>query len=202
MVPGQFPPLGNQFRPLEAEHPIPQDVAVPFAPKPSSAYVSPALWARRIMAKVAAGERPDISANTLKTARRIDALSVMVKGDLDAFEAPLHVYRWVAWAPPKGPRRVKIPVHERLELVQHLRRTFERGSADGWFLEREHSAAFRVWMDACAAARKRGGIMPAADQIPAESYQEAIVASADRTRRPGAELREQAKQIARQLNQG
>jgi hypothetical protein len=127
----------------------------------------------------------------------------MVKKDLDAIEAPQHVYRWVAWAPAKGPRRLYTPVRERVELVQHLRQTFERGSEDGWFLEREHSAALRVWMDACAVARKRGGIMPAADEIPAERYMEAILASAERPRREsGAELRQLAKQIAQKLNQG
>lgn len=171
---------------------------MPFAKKPS-AYVR----ARELLAQVAAGERPDVSETTLENARRIDALSWGIKRDLDALEAPKHVYRWVARAPAKGPTRVYTPTHARAELVLHLRRTFERGDEDGWFLERELGAAMRVWMDAVQAARSRGLIMPAADQIPPERYMEAIVASASRPRRePGAKQRAMAKQIARKINQG
>lgn len=173
---------------------------MPVAKKPS-AYVSPAVWARELLAQVAAGERPDVSDKTLQTARRIDALSFMIKRGLDAIEAPQHVYRWVAWAPEDGPRRFHAPVRERAELVQHLRRTFERGGEDGWFLEREHNAALRAWMDAVEPARKRGLVPPRADQIPAERYMEAIVASANRPRCE-PELAELAKRIARQINHG
>jgi len=172
---------------------------MPLAKKPST-YVSPAAWAREVVAQVAAGKPPDLSKETLETARRIDALSPTIKRDLDALETPKHVYRWVAWAPAKGPRRLHTPAHERAELVQHLRRTFERGDEDGWFLERELGAARRAWMEAVQAARKRGGIMPSADQIPAERYMEAITASASRPRREPAELRELAKQLVRQSN--
>ena len=174
---------------------------MPFAKKPS-AYVSPAARAREIMAQVAAGKPPDLSVTTLEVARRIDALSPTIKRNLDALETPKHVYRWVAWAPAKGPKRLYPPAQERAELVLHLRRTFERGDEDGWFLERELGAALRAWMEAVQAARKREGIMPSADQIPAERYMEAMMASASRPRRePGAKQRALAKQIARKINQ-
>ena len=92
---------------------------------------------------------------------------------------------------------------ERADLVLHLRRTFERGDEDGWFLERELGAALRVWMDEVQAARKRSGIMPAATDIPPERYMAAIVASAERPRaETSAKQRALAKQIARKLNQG
>lgn len=166
-------------------------------------YRSPAAWAREIMAQVAAGKPPDLSETTLEVARRIDALRTMIKRDLDALEAPKHVYRWVAWAPEDGPTRLRTPAQERSELVQHLRRTFERGDEDGWFSEPELSAAQRVWLAEVEAARKRGGIMPAADQIPPERYMEAITASASRPqRRSAANQRALAKQIARKINQG
>jgi len=175
---------------------------MPFAKKPS-AYVSPAARAREIMAQVAAGKSPDLSETTLENARRIDALSWGIKTDLDALEAPKHVYRWVARAPANGPRRVYTPTHARAELVLHLRRSFERGDEDGWFLERELGAALRAWMVEVQAARKRGGIFPRADQIPPERYMEAIVASASRSLpEPGAKQRALAKQIARKINQG
>jgi hypothetical protein len=175
---------------------------MPFAKKPS-AYVSPAAWAREIMAQVANGKPPDLSKTTLDVARRIDALPPLIKRDLDALEAPKHVYRWVAWAPANGPRRFYAPAKERADLVLHLRRTFERGDEDGWFLERELGAALRVWMEEVQAARKRGGIPPSADQIPPERYVEAIAASADRPpRAPGAKQRALAKQIARKISQG
>lgn len=168
------------------------------AKKPS--YVSPATWARRVVTQVAAGASPAVSRATLETARRIDALSSSIKRNLDALEAPKHVYRWVAWAPKKGPRRLHTPAQERAELVQHLRRTFERGEEDGWFLERELGAALRVWMEAVQKARERGGLMPSADQIPADRYMEAITTSASQPRRAqSAKHRALAKQIAEKL---
>lgn len=173
---------------------------MPFTKKP---YVSPAIWARQIMAQVAAGTCPDLPKTTLETARRIDALAWYIKTKLDALEAPKHIYRWVASAPKKGPSRLRQPTLDRAELVHHLRHTFERGNADGWFLERELGAALHTWMVAVQAARKRGGFLPPADQIPAQSYMEAIVASATRPRREhSAKHRAVAKQIARKINQG
>ena len=83
-----------------------------FGKKPASAYVSPAVWARELVAQVAAGKPPNVSKQTVKTAQRIDALSFMVKGDLDAMEAPKHIYRWVAWAPAKGPTRLYRPTQD------------------------------------------------------------------------------------------
>jgi signal transduction histidine kinase len=131
------------------------------------------VWAREITDRARRGGGPPISKKTLHTAERIRRLGFSVVTDLEAQKAPHHVFRWVAWARKGGPAEQRL----RADLVLHLRRTFERAE-DGWFVEREHQAAYRVWMDARAEVAKRGLIMPRADEVSAERYAEAITATA------------------------
>jgi hypothetical protein len=173
-------------------------------------YVSPAAWAREIEARLRAGAPVLVSKKTLHTARRIHRLATSITLDLEAVEAPLHVFRWVAWAPKNAITKSNITkLRQRADLVLHLRRTFERQEG-GWFLEREHAAAFDVWMRAIEEARKQGRLHPRAGDVPLERYAEAIVAVSSQRRRRApaaslaneAELRALARRIAQQLNLG
>lgn len=148
---------------------------------PAPIYVSPAAWARELDARARRGELPQVSKKSLHTARRIRRLPGSVILDLEAQEAPLHVFRWVAWTPQSNITEQR----RRADLVLHLRRNFERAE-DGWFREHEHKAAFDVWMGAIEQAGKRGLIYPRPEQVPAERYAEAIVAAAARPRRTRA----------------
>jgi hypothetical protein len=171
---------------------------------PASTYVSPAAWAREVVTRVHLGKDPQVSKKSVHTAKRIHGLMSTLRTELEAQRAPLHVFRWVAWAR----KRSLTDQRRRADLVLHLRRTFER-PADGWFLEREHQAAFDVWMRAIEEARNGGLLQPRVDQIPAERYAEALAAAETASARAPsplakalgdeATLRALARKIAEQL---
>jgi hypothetical protein len=131
------------------------------------------VWAQEITDRARRGEKQSASKKTLHTAERIRRLGFSVIADLEAQKAPRHVFRWVAWARKGSPAEQRL----RADLVLHLRRIFERAE-DGWFVEREHEAAFRVWMAARQEVRKSGREMPRAEEVPAERYAAAITAAA------------------------
>lgn len=141
-------------------------------------YVSPMVRARAIVA----GEIGSVSSCQRQHALRMVRLSPTVIADLESEEAPLHVFRWVAWAATLTDQR------RRTDLVIHLRRTIER-PRNGWLEERHFYAAMEEWDQARSAARKRGGIMPAVHEIPLEAYRTAIegVTRNERVRRPETE---------------
>jgi hypothetical protein len=132
-------------------------------------YTSPARRAQEIVADHARSPS-DASSTQLRHAQQIVDFArqvPFVSGDLERAEAPWHVFRWVAWDPRVDGCR------QRAKLALHLRRHLA-GQRGGWLQERDLTAAFGVWEQARAAARKRGGIMPAVDQIPLDDYRHAI----------------------------
>lgn len=140
-------------------------------------YVSPMVRARTIVA----GEIGSVSYLQRQIALRMVRLSPTVVTDLESEEAPIHVFRWVAWASTLTDQR------RRTDLVVHLRRTIER-PRNGWLEERHFYAALDVWDQARGAARKRGGIMPAAQEIPLEAYRAVLDGARKRPRSPEAEM--------------
>jgi hypothetical protein len=170
----------------------------------TATYVSPNVWARELVTRAASGEGAQIARKTLQTARRIERLPWAVKLDLDAIKAPMHVYRWVAWSPTSATTSFDTMSRMRAALVQHLRRTFQR-NGDGWFVEREHSAAFAVWKEAMDDASKRGLMRPWPDRVPSQRYLEAIAASAVRAvplkRETEPALHALAEKVAARINQ-
>jgi hypothetical protein len=114
----------------------------------------------------------------LRHAQRIVELARQapyVVGDLERAEAPWHAFRWVAWDD------VLEGCRQRAKLAIHLHQQLP-GRRGGWLQERHLTAAFAVWEQARAAARKRGGIMPAVDQIPLDDYRHAIETAPRRRR--------------------
>lgn len=140
-------------------------------------YVSPMVRARAIVA----GEMGEVSYFQRQIAQRMVRLSPTIVADLESEEAPVHVFRWVAWAATLTEQR------RRTDLVVHLRRSIER-PRNGWLQERHFYAALDVWDQARSAARKRGGIMPAVHEIPDDTYRTAIEGARRRPRSQETEM--------------
>lgn len=94
-------------------------------------------------------------------------LPPMIVVDLEREEAPVRVFRWVSYGASHTDQR------RRTDLALHLRRSIER-PRNGWVFERPLGAALAEWDRVRSEARKRGGIMPAHNQIPLEAYRAAI----------------------------
>jgi hypothetical protein len=135
-------------------------------------------WARDVLVKAGTGKVPG---KLRSVALRMVKLSPIVVLDLNAEEAPIHVFRWVSWA--KGPAAQR----RRTDLAVHLRRTIER-RRNGWLEERHLTAALAVWEAAVADARARGLVTPRPDAVPAGRYQKAIDAARKGTRGPSPPL--------------
>ena len=129
-----------------------------------SRYVSPMTRAREIVreSKSAATSR-----QVLNHAMRIVRLASMVIVDLERNEAPVHVFRWIAWASTVTDQR------RRTDLAIYLRRSIHR-PRNGWLQERHYYAALTEWDKARCEMRKRGSIMPSFDEIPLDAYRAAI----------------------------
>lgn len=144
-------------------------------------YASPVMRARAIVADHARAQA-DASSEVLRHAERIVQFAQqapMAAGDLERAHAPWHVFRWVAWdSLVDGCRqRAKLAIHLHEQLA---------GRRGGWLQERHLTAAFALWEQAREAARKRGGIMPAVDQIPLDDYRRAIETASRRKKRAHA----------------
>jgi hypothetical protein len=142
------------------------------APKSPKPYVSPMRWAREVLSPEATQIFPG---KVRAIAQHIIQLSVMVVADLEAEEAPIHVFRWVAWASGATAQR------RRTDLVLHLRRALER-SRNGWLEERHLTAALAVWESAIQSTRLRGLIAPRPEGVPIERYRDAVDAARKRSR--------------------
>ncbi|APR88230.1 hypothetical protein A7982_13579 [Minicystis rosea] len=136
-----------------------------------SQYVSPMMRARAINS----GLEKNASEKEREVAARMVRLPAMVLLDLERAEAPKFVFRWVAWAANHTMQR------RRTDLVLYLRRSIER-RLNGWFEERHLTAAMAALEAARDEARRRGGIMPAVDQIPVEVYRAAVEGAAKNKR--------------------
>lgn len=137
-----------------------------------SRYVSPMTRAREIVreSKSAATSR-----QVLNHAMRIVRLASMVIVDLERNEAPVHVFRWIAWASTVTDQR------RRTDLAIYLRRSIHR-PRNGWLQERHYYAALTEWDKARCEMRKRGSIMPSFDEIPLDAYRAAIEGAKKRPR--------------------
>jgi hypothetical protein len=147
------------------------------APRATKAYTSPVKVAREALAPE---NEQKVSGKVRATAMHIIRLSVMVVADLEDEEAPMHVFRWVAWASGAAAQR------RRTDLVLHLRRTLER-TRNGWPEERHLAAALAVWDRAVEQTRVRGLVAPRPEGVPVERYREAVAAA----RRPSPRDREE-----------
>jgi hypothetical protein len=121
-------------------------------------------WARDVVSAASAEKVPG---KVRAVARRMMKLSPIVVLDLEAEEAPLHVFRWVSWAKGASAQR------RRTDLAVYLRRTIER-RRNGWLEERHLTAALTVWDAATAEARVRGVIAPRPQAVSITRYEEAI----------------------------
>jgi hypothetical protein len=142
------------------------------APKAPQPYVSPLQWAREVLSS---GGEQNFPGKVRAAAVHIVQLSAMISADLEAEEAPVHVFRWVAWAKGATAQR------RRADLVLHLRRALER-ARNGWLEERHLTAALAMWDAATEGARSRGLIAPRPEGLPVEQYREAILAARKRAR--------------------
>ncbi len=104
-------------------------------------------------------------------AARIAKLPQRIVALLDAHAAPLHVRRWIAWAPTARER------DERLLLALHLRRPGRRG---GWLHDAEKPAALRL---------RRAWPALAPEQISPAVYYAAIARDLGRATTTDEELR-------------
>jgi hypothetical protein len=137
---------------------------------------------------IVAGQIP-VDKGQLDHSKRMVGLPPMVIVDLERDEAPVHVFRWVAWgASPAEQRRRK-------DLVIYLRRAIAR-PRNGWFRERHFAAALAEWDRGRSEARKRGGIPPTHEQIPLDTYRAVIDAARKqpRTRSPEIEMSEEGEE--------
>ena len=133
----------------------------------SNLYVSPA---KRAALRLSEGGEQKEPYLRVRVARRIRKLSPIVVLDLEAAEAPMHVFRWVSDGPSLTEHR------RRTDLALHLRRTIER-RRNGWISDAQLSAALAVWDEAIAEARARGLISPRPDAIAPERFGAAIAAA-------------------------
>jgi hypothetical protein len=143
--------------------------------------------ARALVRGDAAGE--DVSGEALRHAKRIMKLAVTVQLDLERAQAPWHVFRWVACA------RNMTEQDQRRHLVLHLHKHLPR-RRDGWLQEPQVAAAFRWWLQAREAKRKKGGIMPMVHEIPLEDY----VCAIESARRGPSTPRDEPVNLAAELD--
>lgn len=143
-----------------------------------SRYASPAAWAEDIVARTRFGGASGISKKTLYSARRIHRLLFGVKADLEKARAPMHVFRWVAWA-PTGRLAAQ---RQRADLALHIHRTFAC-KLDGWFGERQHRAALEAWVQASVEAREQRHVELKIEEVPVDVYEAALETVPKRVRR-------------------
>ena len=119
----------------------------------ANTYVSPSKRARIRLSDDGQQKEPGFRT---RVATRLVRMSPMVVLNLQAEEAPLHVFRWVSEAHGAAEQR------RRTDLAVHLRRSMER-RRNGWLEERHLTAALAVWDEAVMAARSKGLISPRPD---------------------------------------
>ena len=109
------------------------------------------------------------ASSTGRTYERLaQTLPPLLVEQLERADAPLHIWRWVAWGRHQPER------HLRLELALYLRKESERGGWR-WLRDREKGIVLRHYREVCAAARSLGQREPFVTSIPRLNYEAAIV---------------------------
>lgn len=139
-----------------------------------------------VRARAIAHGGKDASPKARQLAERMSRLSSMQVYVLEREEAPHQVFRWVAGGGRETAQRLRV------DLVLHLRRSIER-PLHGWLEERHLTAALRALEEARRAARRDGGKVPEARDVPLDVYQ-AVIEGARKQK--GARARRPAEAVA------